>query len=138
MKQPEQHFFPHSILLLSDVSGDNTETPCIHFICMHTLYLPRKGCLPPLISMSSSRSSMHRTGRPVLFKNTFIRQSLKQAIQLLQSKTLLFLVSIVLPEQQWGVKGKLLGSLIFLLRKRHNWVKKTTNRKRILEAGTCS
>lgn len=31
-----------------------------------TLYLPRKGCLPPVISMSSSRSSMQRTGQPVL------------------------------------------------------------------------
>lgn len=55
-------------------------TTCIHFMCMHTLYLPRKGCLPPLISMSSSRSSMHLTGRPVLLKDTFIRRSLKHTI----------------------------------------------------------
>lgn len=31
-----------------------------------TLYLAKKGCLPPVISISSSRSSMQRTGRPVL------------------------------------------------------------------------
>lgn len=31
-----------------------------------TLYLARKGCLPPVISMSSSRSSMQRAGQPVL------------------------------------------------------------------------
>lgn len=42
----------------------------IPLMCVHTLYLPRKGCLPPLISMSSSRSSMHLTARPVLLKNT--------------------------------------------------------------------
>lgn len=47
----------------------------VHPTCLHypreqkrprTLYLARKGCLPPVISMSSSRSSMQRTGRPVL------------------------------------------------------------------------
>lgn len=62
--------FFHTILLLSDVSGDSTETLWIHLMCVHTLYLPRKGCLPPLISMSSSRSSMHLTARPALWRNT--------------------------------------------------------------------
>lgn len=47
----------------------------VHHTCLYyprkqkrprTLYLARKGCLPPVISMSSSRSSMQRTGRPVL------------------------------------------------------------------------
>lgn len=79
----------------------NAKTPCIHFVCMHTLYLPRKGCLPPLISMSSSRSNMHLTGRPVLLKEISIRQTLNCTIQLLQKHIHLF---SVFPEGQWWHK----------------------------------
>lgn len=128
------HFF--TVFYYSAVLGDNTETTCIHFTCMHTLYLPRKGCLPPLINMSSSRSSMHLTGRPVLSKDTFIRQSLKCTIQFLQGKALLFLVSTVFPERQWGVWGKLLG-----LHKQNCKIELKTKQNKIkqintLEAGT--
>lgn len=100
VKQPEQQLY-HCILLFTDISKVNTKTPCIHFVCMHTLYLPRKGCLPPLISMSSSRSNMHLTGRPVLLKEISIRQTLNCTIQLLQKHIHLF---SVLPEWQWWHK----------------------------------
>ena len=35
-----------------------------------TLYLAKNGCLVPVLIMSSSRSSMHRTGLPTLTTNT--------------------------------------------------------------------
>lgn len=37
-------------------------------MCCRTLYLPRTGWRPPVISMSSPRSRTQRTARPVLGK----------------------------------------------------------------------
>ena len=45
----------------------------VYFNCYHiTLYLAKKGCLVPVLIISSSLSSMHRTGLPVLKDTGFV------------------------------------------------------------------
>ena len=45
----------------------------VYFYCYHiTLYLAKKGCLVPVLIISSSLSSMHRTGLPILKDTGFV------------------------------------------------------------------
>ena len=49
----------------------------VYFNCYHiTLYLAKKGCLVPVLIISSSLSSMHRTGLPVLKDTGFVNSPL--------------------------------------------------------------
>lgn len=48
-----------------------------------TLYFPKNGCLPPVISMSSALSRQQRTGLPVLKNtNTFLKLLIRPEDQL--------------------------------------------------------
>lgn len=58
-------------------------------MCCSTLYFPRTGWRPPVISMSSPRSSTQRTGRAVLGRDTGASRSAVQEGEAAQAGNLL-------------------------------------------------